>query len=265
MMQKLSILFFSALPFFVSGQDTLIRMGAGNSSERMMVAENVQASDGVYDKFVLIRWEASDKGDSYRLFRATSPKGASMLELTKSWQKSTWFCDYSAEPGRAYFYAVMESDGSKTEPLSPFDKGYIRKSDGMAIDESLSATIPDKYATGKTVFLLIADVFPSNSIVQAGENVSLRIGLQNIFDEAAPRTDLQVYLSSDVVWDFEDKLVLRKTYSGFPANFKGNLTENLTLPSDLVAGNYHLLVVAAPEGNILNAKIGSTTITIQSK
>lgn len=245
-------------PLGILAQQTLPLFGAGQPPASVQV----NASDGVYDKFVLIRWESAEKTGEYRIFRATSPSGASMLELTKAWQKSTWFCDYSAEKGRDYYYAVMSSDGKNTAPLSRFDKGYLKKEDKYANDESLSAVEQDKYAAGKQVFVLVAEMKTTKERFQAGDEVTLSIGLQNIFDEPAPRTDIRIFLSKDPVWDFEDTLLSSKSYSGFPATMKASLSEFFRLPESLIDGDYYLIAVASPEGNILQAKIGALPIKI---
>lgn len=264
-MRILLFILFLLFPLIVFAQTASILMGAGQPSGESAMTSQVHASDGVYDKFVLIRWEAPEKTSDYRLFRALSATGASMQELTKSWQKSTWFCDYSAEKGRDYFYAVLGSDGKTSTPLSGFDKGFLKKDDKVANDESLSAVTPDKYASGKQIFVLVSDVVADSSTYKAGTAAQLLIGLQNIFDEPTPRTDIRIYLSSDTVWDFDDKLLIYKVYSGFPANMKVPLAETVLLPVDILSGTYHVLVVAAPEGNILNAKTGSTMINISGQ
>ncbi len=259
---------FFLLPFFsvlLSAQTSSVRMGVGMDSNQPNTIANINASDGVYDKFVLIRWEALEHTGNFRLFRALSTTGASMQELTKTWQKSTWFCDYSAEKGRDYYYAVLGSDGKTSTPLSGFDKGFLKKDDKVANDESLSAVTPDKYASGKQIFVLVSDVVADSSTYKAGTAAQLLIGLQNIFDEPTPRTDIRIYLSSDTVWDFDDKLLIYKVYSGFPANMKVPLAETVLLPVDILSGTFHVLVVAAPEGNILNAKTGSTMINISGQ
>jgi hypothetical protein len=238
-----------------------ISFGAANTQvSTRQFADNVNASDGTYEKFVLIRWEATDKGGDYRLFRASSPNGASMKELTKSWQKSNWFCDYSAEKGRDYYYAIMESDGKKSTPLSKFDKGFLRKPETIAQEESLSSTGPDRYAAAKVLFMLVSEVSIDTISYAAGSSVPVQVGLQNIFEEAVSSTDVRVYLSRDAAWDFEDQLLVSKRYSGFPSGFKGNVNEKVRLPNDLLPSMYYLIVVTAPDGNILHAKTGSTPI-----
>jgi hypothetical protein len=225
-------------------------------------ATGLNASDGVYDKFVLIRWETAESGGQYRVFRATSASGASLQELTKNWQKSTWFCDYSAEKGRDYYYAVMASDGSQSAPLSRFDKGFVRKETDTAQEDLLSANTPDRYAAGRQLFVLVADVQADSANYRQGAPVALQIALQNIFEESTPRTELRVYLSGDATWDFNDQLLLNKTFSGLPAGATATLNEPITLPSFLLPGAYHLIVVASPEGNILQAKTGVLPINV---
>lgn len=258
------LLFALLLPLAVLSQNKSVPMGAGQAAPAPPAPTQIHASDGVYDKFVLIRWENIEKTTDYRLFRATSAAGASMKELTKSWQKSTWFCDYSAEKGRDYYYAVLASDGSNSTPLSRFDKGFLKKEDKVAQDESLTAVTPDKYAIGQQVFpfMLVSEVDVDSAAYAKGSNVRLRVGLQNLFDEPSPRTELKIYLSADASWDFEDKMLFSKTYSGFPASLKAVLHEVAQLPAELLPGEYYMLVVAAPEGNILNAKTGWIKINI---
>ena len=247
----------------LGAQSGHLAVGAANIA--VAAPATVQASDGVYDKFVLILWEAADKGNQYRLFRATSAAGASLLELTQGWQKSTWFCDYSAEKGKDYFYAIMASDGRSSSAISRFDKGFLRKDDKVAQDETLSSTFPDRYTAGKQLFALVSELGADTSVFSAGNTVALRIGLQNIFDEPAPQTDLRVYLSKDAVWHFDDTLLITKSFSGFPANARASLSEPVPLPAEVLPGEYYLLVVAAPEGNIQNAKTGVMPITISNR
>lgn len=250
----------------IGAQSGLLAAGTTNTTTNTIAAPaSVQASDGVYDKFVLIRWEAADKGNQYRLFRATSASGASLKEMTQDWQKSTWFCDYSAEKGKDYYYAVMASDGRSASAISRFDKGFLRKDEKVAQDESLSSAIPDRYAAGKQLFALVSEVSADTSVFSAGSTVALQIGVQNIFDEPTPQTDLRVYLSKDAAWNFDDTLLASKSFSGFPANARAALTEPVPLPAELLPGEYYLLVVAAPEGNIQNAKTGVMPITISNR
>jgi hypothetical protein len=264
-MRNTSVLFFLFSLTAVHAQQEAPRMGSGNIVAPQLPPANLNASDGVYDKFVLIRWEPSGKTNEYRLFRAASPSGASLTELTKSGQSSTWFCDYSAEKGKDYYYAVMGSEGRTYSALSPFDKGYLRKEEKVAQDESLTTLEQEKYAAPKVVFMLVENIRTDADAYIPGSTTRLSIALRNIFDEPARRTELRLYLSADATWDFNDRLLLSKTYSGFPANAKATLEEAALLPNTLLPGEYFLLVVFSPEGDILNAKTGTTIINISDQ
>jgi hypothetical protein len=261
-MRFIFILALLPYPVFLHAQPDGVLVGSGNSAFQ----ENIQASDGDYDKFVLIRWNATEKGGTYRLFRANNDKGASMIELTKGWQRSNWFCDYSAEKGREYYYAIMTQEGQKTTPLSRFDKGFLRKPDSkMVQDGSLSSLSTDKYAEGKLTYVLVSEIIPDSTQYLPGATAALKIRLQNIFDEPSLRTELRIYLSSNAEWDFEDRLLSTKNYSGFPAGFNAFVEEHLTLPTDILPAEYYLLAVAVPEGKILHAKISPSQIKIEKR
>ena len=248
----------SALCFnFLFGQ----QVGAGNTR----TVNTVNASDGIYEKFVLIRWEESDKSNGYRLFRASSAAGASLQEITKSWQKSTWFCDYSAEKGRDYYYAVIAAEDGKSAPLSRFDKGFLKKDDKMANDDLISSTTTERVATGRPGFILVSGVKADSLTYLPGSTARLETGLHNIFDEPTPSANVRIYLSTDAVWDFDDRLLSTSTFSSFPSGTSPAIEVTGKLPADAIPGAYHLLVVASLEGNILNAKTGSATINIKSK
>lgn len=257
------VLLIAFLSFSMGAQQPLITFGAAHPARTSVGAPTqVHASDGTYDKFVLIRWEAPEKATRYRVFRATSPAGASLKELTTTWQNSTWFCDYSAEKGRDYYYAVMASDGQQSSPLSTFDKGFLRKDEKVAFDETLTAVEQERYAAPKIVFALVEQVSTRDLAYRPGDTALLEINLRNVFDEPTLRTELRIYLSTDAVWHFTDPILLSKTYSSLPAYARAELKEKCLLPASLLPGEYYLIVVATPEGDILNAKTGLLKIRL---
>ncbi|MFN4080399.1 MAG: hypothetical protein ACK4NS_05830 [Saprospiraceae bacterium] len=223
----------------------------------------VEASDGIYEKFVLVRWDACEKANNYRLFRALDPSGGSMVELTEKPQQSTWFCDYGAERGKEYYYGVMALSDRDKSPLSAFDKGYLRKDNKVAQEDLLSLSATERLAAGRPAYLLVSSLDLEEKTYASGESVSLSIGLQNIFDDPSLRAELRVYLSQDAVWDFSDVELLNRQYSSFPGNAKTTVFEKITIPMNWISGDYYLIVVSMPEGDILQAKSGVTRIKIK--
>ncbi len=257
------VLLIGSLLTSADAQQSPIVFGAAHTAKlSVMTPTQVHASDGIYDKFVLVRWEAPEKATRYRIFRATSPAGASLKELTTTWQNSTWFCDYSAEKGRDYYYAVMASDGQQSSPLSNFDKGFLRKDEKVVLDETLTAAEQERYAAPKIVFALVEQVSSRDLAYRPGDTALLDINLRNVFDEPTLRTEFRIYLSTDAIWHFTDPILLSKTYSSLPAYARAELKEKCLLPASLLPGEYYIIVVAAPEGDILNAKTGLLKIRL---
>jgi hypothetical protein len=221
--------------------------------------EGVTASDGDHDKYVLIRWDPTEGAQKYRVYRSTSPKSATMQEVTKSWQNSTWFCDYGVSRGVDYYYAVMSSNGTVSSALSQTDKGFIRKEDARANNTDLS-DIREMAAPPKPV--MIETVKTTADTYAAGDTVSVSFDLRNMTQTATPAAQVRIFLSNDVELDWDDKELSKKTYSALPANGTIVLKEKVVLPQPLLAGTYNLIAVISIEGRILKSEIGVTQITV---
>lgn len=223
---------------------------------------DVHASDGIYDKFVLIRWEPSENATQYKVFRADKPNSSSLQSLSNTWQKSTWLCDYSALPGVDYYYTVVASSGREVSPASQADKGFVKKKAGMANEEMEGLSSNEAYGDPQQVFLLIAELFTSKQEYRPGEPITISVRLQNIFDKASARTEVRYYLSKDAVLDWNDELLARKMLSSIQGNAALTLSEDLVLPQNLLPGAYHIIAVCSAEGAILGSKTDLTTFKI---
>lgn len=222
----------------------------------------VYASDGIYDKFVLIRWEAAESATQYKVFRSNSPNSGTVQALNNTWQKSTWLCDYSALPGVDYYYSVVASNGREVSPSSTSDKGYIKKNNGTANDDRDELSSNEAYGNQQQVFLLIAELSPSKQEYAPGDSMKLSVRFQNIFDKPAARTEIRYFLSKDAIWDWNDELLHRKTLSSIQANTTFTLSEQLILPTVLLPGAYHIIAVCSADGAILSSKTDLTTFKI---
>lgn len=223
---------------------------------------HIVASDGIYDKFVLIRWESSEKASSYKVFRANNSKATSLQEVSNAWQKSTWVCDYSALPNVDYYYTVVASDGKIISPMGTMDKGFLKKSAPMANDERELLAETEVYGAQKQIFLLIGEAILDQLTYRAGATVQLGIHFQNIFDQPTPRSEVRYFLSQDAVLDWNDQLLGSKSLSSIPPNARFALTEAVQLPANLLSGNYNLIIVSSAEGAVLSSKTALTTVKI---
>lgn len=219
----------------------------------------VEASDGLYDQFVLIRWAPSEKAQTYKVMRTADPRANTLEELSRDWQKSTWLCDYSAKPDVDYYYTVVASDGQVVSAISPFDKGYLKKRKSVAQEEEL---LSEAYGSQKRAFLLLNNLEVDRDTSLAGQTLEGELFFQNIFTQPVGLTEIRYFLSADAVLDWSDTLLGQMTLSSFPAESASSVKTSLTLPADLIEGAYYLLAVSSPEGDILASKTSLTAIQI---
>ena len=149
-----------------------IETGAPNVAPQVSVPQaprEISASDGIYDKFILIRWEASEQALAYKVFRSTSAKASSLQEVSNAWQKSTWLCDYTALPNVDYYYTVVANDGKSNSKMGPLDKGFLRKSGAVAIEASDLLAENEAFGAQRQIFLLIGSVTTPNRTFRSGE------------------------------------------------------------------------------------------------
>lgn len=222
----------------------------------------LSASDGIYEDYVLIRWDDAEGASRYKVFRTTDPRGKGLQELSPDWKKSNWLCDYGALPGVDYYYAVAASNGQTTSALSGFDKGYLKKKIPIANEEGLLSS-NEAMAAPPRIFLLLSGLSVDAQAYAAGSAMLVALNLQNIHSQTAPLTEIRYLLSSDTRLDWDDRLLQKRTYVDFPSNASHLLHEQLRLPADLLPGEYYLIAVASPEGEIIASKTAVTQIVIK--
>ncbi|MGQ9700792.1 MAG: hypothetical protein ACUVQS_07090, partial [Candidatus Bipolaricaulaceae bacterium] len=81
----------------------------------------VDASDGDYPEYVLVRWEPVRRASAYEVFRATAEEG----DYERLGETPTVrFEDTAASPNVRYWYRVRAKNSFGTSPLSQADSGY---------------------------------------------------------------------------------------------------------------------------------------------
>jgi hypothetical protein len=233
----------------------------GASTLKPQPPSMLSASDGVYEKYVLILWNKAENADKYKVFRTTREDGSGLMALKNEWQKSTWMCDYSALPGVDYYYVVVAADEHHVSKLSYPDKGFIKEKRAVATEEGLISSV-DVFAAQRKTFLLLADFTSDRKQYRPGERVFMNLSLQNIFDRPSPVSEVRYFLSRNDQLDWEDELLLQKTYNELPAGASFPLRQELELPSDISPGDYYLFVAVSPGGEILSSKVERTKIQI---
>lgn len=222
----------------------------------------LDASDGVYDRFVLIRWDVVAQASGYKVFRTTNPRQAQLQEISAGWQKSNWFCDYTAQPGVEYYYAIAANHQQEKPALSIFDKGYVRSRTDTALEQDLLSD-NEAVANPSQRFLLIANITTDRNAYAPGTQAQVSVSLKNIFSQEAPRTEIRYYLSTDTYLHWNDRFLLAKSYSSFPPENTFDLLNTLPIPQDVSPGTYYLIVVAAPEGEVIHSKMEAIPFVIE--
>lgn len=250
----------------VQAQQAPIKMGAiQQEAAPVLPPADLIASDGTYDKFVLVRWAGSPESTAYKVFKATSSNATSLQEISQGWQKSTWFCDYSAQPDVDYYYAVIATDGHNNSAVSTLDKGFIRRTVPIANDTEKLLSSSEAYGAPQSAFLMVASVEKSSQNYYPGDQVNIVLNMENIFEKEVPPTDLRFYLSKDSVFDWNDVFLGNRVISNIPPDTTFQLSQSLDLPASLVMGEYQIIVVGSTQGAILSSKTYFMTINVASR
>ncbi|HMQ47455.1 MAG TPA: hypothetical protein PKA00_08745 [Saprospiraceae bacterium] len=232
-----------------------------NASVPNLTAPN--ASDGIYDKFVLIRWDPVENTSSYKVFRSIDPQKNGLEEVSAGWQNSTWLCDYTALPGVDYYYAVTAANGEKKSALSAFDKGFIKKQAPVA-HEDLLLSSNELHAEPKRYFLLVSGMVTDKQRYVPGEGLTISYKLDNVFDREIDRTEIRYFLSKDALLDWDDVPLLTepKVYSSFPAESSFEINYELSIPENCTPGIYYLFIASSSEKDMLKSKIAMVEIVV---
>lgn len=224
------------------------------------------ASDGIYEKFVLIRWDPVENASSYKVLRSADPQKNGLEEVSAGWQNSTWLCDYTALPGVDYYYAVTASNGEKKSALSAFDKGFIKKQAPVANEDQLLSST-ELHAEPKRYFLLVSDINTDKSFYKPRETLTVHYRLANVFDREIERTEIRYFLSKDTLLDWDDLplSVEPKVYSSFPAESSFEIKYELIVPENTNPGLYYLILASSSEKDMLKSKIAMIEISIGNK
>jgi len=226
--------------------------------------EDLAASDGTYDKYVLIRWNAQAAVEGYKVFRRANPDHGSFQEITKGWQKSTWLCDYGAQPGVTYYYTVIGSRQGEESPMARLDDGFVA-TDKFVDEEPLLTSANGRYAEPAR-FLLSADAPQTEKkFYRAGETANFTYTLSNPYEVSVARTEIRYFLSNDATYDWTDRPLTdtTKTYSDFPAQGTFRMEESAVLPDGLTPGNYYLLIVNAGNGDLSQLRVSPLPLSVR--
>jgi len=222
----------------------------------------VEASDGVYPNYVLVKWNPVPNATAYKVFRSAFDDGTMPEQLTE-WKQSTWLNDYGAKENKKYSYSVKAKMADKNiSDLSVADKGHVKVVD-YAHDDELLTSNDDLFAEKRRRFLEIITVTLDEAKIEAGGSVEVVYSLNNTYSTDLPETHVRFYLSADEALDWEDTFVDSKTMNSFPASGTMENSMEIEVPDDTAAGNYYLLVVTSVNGEVTNSRVNSVAFTVE--
>jgi len=99
--------------------------------------EQINASDGTYTKYVLIRWMSPGSAKSFQLFKSKDNVVKNATLVNQQTLESSWLLDYDVQPGVKYHYWVKANYAAA--PASPFstpDEGFAAKLENIALEEA---------------------------------------------------------------------------------------------------------------------------------
>ena len=222
------------------------------------------ASDGTYDSYVLVRWDAQAAVRGYKVFRRANPDHGGFQEISKGWQKSTWLCDYGAQPGVTYYYTLIALEGGEQSEMATFDAGYVATGEIVNDQEQLTAT-GGLYAEPPRYLLAVGEAQTNAAAYRPGQTVDLSFELSNPYGDEVSSTEIMFLLSRDATYGWGDQVLLPepKVYADFPARGRLDMRERFELPPGTAPGDYYVLIVVSRKGDLSRVQITPSPITVQ--
>jgi subtilisin family serine protease/subtilase family serine protease len=111
--------------------------------------------------------------------------------------------------------------------------------------------------------LIVTTATPSPLALAPGSNVSMTTTVKNQGGQAAAAFDVGLYLSADATFDgvVDQRLATRRVTTGLGAGLTSTVTVVGTIPANLAAGTYFLIVRVDDAGEIGEANEANNTLT----
>ena len=96
-------------------------------STQVPIPQNISATDGTYDRYIVVSWDQMEPGMQFKVFRSTSESTENMKPVTDAWQQNTFLLDEKGlARGVKYYYRVKAGRNSRDiSEFSSADSGFI--------------------------------------------------------------------------------------------------------------------------------------------
>lgn len=217
--------------------------------------DTVFASDGVYDKYVLVYWNAVQNAEGYKVYRTEVNNVGSKKEITKNIQQETWLSDYSAKVDHKYNYEIQTLVGDQKSRLSSADLGFLKQADSYASYIENEESVLTWAGTKSQLFINI-----ETTSLYVEDKIAVDYEIKG---DIQKNSQVRFYLSSDSVLSWGDNFLSNIDINNFEStsNLEGSTT--LILPATISSGSYFLLSVYSTDGSIEYIQVIDTAIDIK--
>jgi len=233
-MRFFTFMFFCMISIILLQQETMLAQPSPTGYQETFSApitylkpEQINASDGTYTKYVLIRWMSPGSANGFQLFRSKDNLVKNATLVNQQTLESSWLFDYDVQPGVKYHYWVKATyETTATSPFSSPDEGFAAKLENIALEEetieagieNLAINEPERFNTNPFLEPMVNDT--------RSTDFSIDLATPKANQEFAPAHDLIIEFNGAIE---ETELPTQQLLLHVYTNDKNHFIEDLTL------------------------------------
>lgn len=224
-------------------------MAQNSNGLKILVPQNVKATDSTLEKQVYIMWQSLGKDYEYRVVRATTSKTApkAATPIGDDWQTNNYLIDRSVKDGKPYYYFVKARIKNKVDEslYSAVAKGSSAIFAGSKHEENeLSQKNGEAVDSLKAIIRLFEDVYALTKPVSLGYMV------ENLKKQPTNAVKIHIYLSKNETLGDDDRLLVTETIPSIEGLETKRNALTFPIPPSVSAGNYWFLLTIEPTKHV---------------
>lgn len=225
---------------------------------------NVNATDGIHERYVKLSWEPIEGAVSYRILRSLKKEEKNRAILNEEWQQATKHKDADATPGVVYYYQVEAKFSSGDSKYSAVDKGNRPEAPAYAIDDLLSMSetyaAPDDSRAIKYQDSLILASPKIKGKFQSHKTIEISTAIFNAGSIDAQGITARYLLSNDRLLDEHD-ILLDERAVGQVESFEEARSIDTSIQLPRIKGkSSKYLIVSLVDGNNIIKGVSSNKV-----
>lgn len=184
--------------------------------------EQINASDGTYAKYVLVRWMSPGSATGFQVYKSEDKQVAKAALINKETLKNSWILDYDVQPGVKYHYWVKAAyELEAVSSYSTSDEGFAANNENIALEEDATEAAinaPEKFTSNPFLEPMVNDTRSSD--------FSIEINTPKVNQSYTPSPDLMLEFNGVIE---SDELPQEQLLLHIYTNDKNSFIEDLTL------------------------------------